>query len=486
MLTRIIEHEWKLLRADATAALMIALFALAIGCGVIGGSRWVNFQQRSLDELRREETSRTGALLEQARIVEASFGEGNRTTTDSWDPRHPYYIGNTRGQRYAWLPPSPLAMTAIGQSDLYPHYFKVSTDLKQNFTGAYELENPLKLLVGRFDLAFVLLYLFPLLILALSFNLLAGERENGTLSLLLSQPVKLRTIVLGKSAVRALIAFLPVLAFAIIGLLVAGVKLYQPAALFRFGLWAVAVIAYGAFWFALAMLVNARGGSSAGNALILAGVWLALVVLAPSAVNAVATSLHPAPSRVEYIQALREASEGEAAARGKIMAAFYEDHPELAAQNGANRLTRRDEFTLTRERLNKRTEELMQPLATRFEQQLTRQQAFVNRFRFLSPAILMQQALYDIAGTGVPRYRHFMAQVDRYHREWKGFFNPLIARRQLISTSEFSRVPAYRYVEESAGSLVWRTFVPFFSLSLMTLGLAFISLRAYRRYRVAR
>ena len=37
-------------------------------------------------------------------------------------------------------------------------------------------------MVGRFDLAFVTVYLLPLLVLALSYNVLSEEREQGTLA----------------------------------------------------------------------------------------------------------------------------------------------------------------------------------------------------------------------------------------------------------------------------------------------------------------
>lgn len=112
--------------------------------------------------------------------------------------------------------------------------------------------------------------------------------------------------------------------------------------------------------------MNARGKSALTNALALAGAWLLFVVVLPSATNVIATTLYPVPSRIEYVQALREASESEGAERNKLMGAFYEDHPELA--QGA--VTRRDEFTLTKEKLNQRTEALLQPVTERFAQQL--------------------------------------------------------------------------------------------------------------------
>lgn len=488
MLQRIMKHEWRQLTADSTAWLIICLFAVATLCGLYTGTRWVRFQQQPLQKLSNEEQTRLGGLLAQVRETEFKLVSANGATPQAgpaaeWGPTQPYYMGSYKGPRYAYLPPTGMAATAVGQSDLYPYYFKVSTDLKQNFANAYEIENPLKLLVGRFDLAFVLLYLYPLLILALSFNMIAGERENGTLGMLLSQPVDLRTIVLGKTSVRALIAFLSVLVFSTLGFLMTGTGLTGPDALARYFLWVLAVVAYGAFWFSLAVMVNARGRSAATNAMILAAFWLVFVVLLPSAINVVATTAYPVPSRVEYIQAMREASEGEVAARSKLMAAFYEDHPELAS---SNKMARREEFAITKEMLNKRMEEQLRPLMNRFDEQLAKQQAFVDGFRFLSPAILMQGALYDIAGTGRERYKHFMLNVDGFHREWKDFFNPRIARRELISHRDFDRFPRYTYREEAISDVIRRVSTPLLSIFVPALLIGFLSLRAYRNYRVLR
>ena len=63
---------------------------------------------------------------------------------------------------------------------------------------------------GQFDVAFVVLFLYPLLIFAVSFDLTASERERGTLRLVLAQPVHLRDVVAGKMIARALLVGLPV------------------------------------------------------------------------------------------------------------------------------------------------------------------------------------------------------------------------------------------------------------------------------------
>jgi ABC-2 type transport system permease protein len=43
-------------------------------------------------------------------------------------------------------------------------------------------ENPLMMLLGQPDLAFITLNILPLLRLALGFNIISSERESGTLA----------------------------------------------------------------------------------------------------------------------------------------------------------------------------------------------------------------------------------------------------------------------------------------------------------------
>jgi ABC-2 type transport system permease protein len=81
----------------------------------------------------------------------------------------------------------------------------------------------------------------------------------------------------------------------------------------------------------------------------------------------------------------------------------------------------------------------VRPVIDRFDAQLRRQQAAIDRLKFLSPAILLQDALNDISGTGAARHRFFLAQVDRFHQQWRAFFTPMIFQKASFTT--FERVP---------------------------------------------
>src|SRR5262249_26495425 len=159
-------------------------------------------------------------------------------------------------RRYVVAPNAPLAALAIGQSDMIPNYYAITYRSKVQFMYDTEIENPWNLLGGHFDLAFVIVYLLPLTIFAVSYNLLSSEREDGTLRMLSSQPLNISTLLIGKVAARAVCllgcATLLPIAFLLI-MEPATLNMQQLALVLS---WAALVAAYGLFWFALAVLVN--------------------------------------------------------------------------------------------------------------------------------------------------------------------------------------------------------------------------------------
>jgi ABC-2 type transport system permease protein len=477
MFARIVRHEWRLLTADATVLVVTATFAAAIGYGVWNGARWIAFQRQALLEAEREEAQRFERLKAQVFEIERS----GKAVSPFQDPRSPSNAGGRFGQRFAMLPPGPLAALAIGQSDLLPYYFKVSTDARQNIIAATEIENPQRLLVGRLDLSFVIIYLYPLLILGLTYNMLSAEQEQGTLALALSQSVSLERIATGKVTLRALLLVGMTVLFSGVALVVTGAELLAAGTPARLLLWIAAVAAYGAFWFSLAILVASFGQASATNATTLAAVWLALVVLLPSLLNLTAATLVPVPSRVEMVQAVRQASDEATAAGSKLLVRYYEDHPELATGDTQQAM---NDASVIRVAIDDDVERRARPVIERYERQIAGQQALVDRFGFLSPSILMQGALNDVAGTGTARHRHFMAQVDEFHRVWRRHFVPLIFQKAKFTAGSYEAIPRFQYHEEKASDVALRIAVSLAGLVLPAAAIGWIGLRRLRRFSV--
>jgi ABC-2 type transport system permease protein len=468
--------EWRLLRADRTFPLLAFCLAALVAYALRTGVSWVGFQNRTIERAMAEETERIAA--HRARIDRIAAGD--TAGLAPWlDPRLPSNAGGTLAARYTVLPPAALAPLAIGQSDLYPYYAKISTRTKHSFIVNDEIENPVNLLSGRFDLAFVVVYLFPLFILALTYDVISGERERGTLALLLSQPVRPGRVIADKLVVRAAAALALVVGFSIAGAVVLGVDLAAPGALVRLALWMTVVALYGAFWVACALAVNTLGRSSAANAVMLLAVWLAVVVVVPALYNLTVTTVAPSPSRVELTTALRDATDGATEQGNVLLQRYYLDHPELMGAGGADM----DNYAARSVAVQEAVEQSMAQTLERFDQRLAVQQSLADRYRFVSPAIVAHAALLDVTGTGAHRYAHFQRLVDDYHATWRAFFFPRIFSRTQLAAADYDALPAFEFREEPTRAVLERMLPGFLGLALPVMVILLVANRALGRGR---
>ncbi|MYJ24683.1 MAG: DUF3526 domain-containing protein [Holophagales bacterium] len=445
----VLKNEWRLLMADRPLKIALGLFVVLLGYALTNGVVWLRFQERTVEATTSGNVERAAALQQELEAIEA----GGQPSSPFADPRSPRVLGGPSGSHTAVLAPGPLTALAIGQSDLLPYYYDVNIYTNEaSFQQNGEIENPLNLMVGRFDLAFAVVYLLPLLVLARSFNVLSEEREQGTLALTLSQPVSARSVVTMKLAFRALVVAGIVLGVSLLGALATG-GFGSPG---RILLWSVTVVAYSLFWFALAAWVNALGRSSAWNATVLVGAWLVLVVVLPAAINAAAGLLHPLPSRVEMVTAQREASNDAVNRRSELLARYLEDHPEMAEGVVADEPGLGALSWAATDAVNGRLEEV----AAEHDARRTEQTALVRRYRFLSPALLAQEALLDAAGTGDARFADFQSQVREFAEQWREFFVPAIMADEQMNAGVLADVPTFSLADGDSADLARRATAP--------------------------
>ena len=296
----------------------------------------------------------------------------------------------------------------------------------------------------------------------------------------MSQPLLLRTLVLGKVAVRAVV----LLGMAV--LVPVGVLLMaRPEALGASGTtmgWALLVGAYALFWFALVMAVNAFGKSSATNAMVLVVSWVVLVLIIPVLLNLAVTAVSPAPSRTELATRTRMVTIEAMNRYNKLLAADYRymDKPEvLMPRNGKIEMSGR---TLANFSIQRQTDDEIQPELDRFDALQARQQQLVARYSAVSPAAVAYEAMTALAGTGGRRHAHFMAQMADYHQAWKQYFFPRIDGGIAIAEADFAHIPAFVWKEEPPDRVRSQTFIALLQLltpSLLLLGLAGWRLRRY-------
>lgn len=448
MFLRIIKNEWRILFAERSFLILAVVFSILIGYGIYNGASWIKERENQSRQLLEPQEKDLAERKEKVRLNDQNASE---LKSDEPNPGDPYDIG--MDLHYTVLPFASSAVLSLGQSDVLTPAAGVSaTTLQRTKAEKTGFENPLGFLSGRFDLSFVIVYLLPLFILALSFNALSNEREQGILQLLLSQSIKLKTLLTAKITAQFILIFAIILAVGITGVLLS-------AASFNFDfwerilLWILLIAAYSVFWFALAALINSFGFSSPTNAVVAATAWLMLVLILPSLLNVAIAAVYPVPPRSELISAMRSVNLDMRRDGSKMLAEHYQDHPELMPKSGQTDL---NDFGLAFAYIQGEQKKRIGEVEDRFSTQIAKQQNLVRNLRFLSPSIIAQEASNDIAGTGLERYQHFRAQVKDFDQKWTNFFVPYIYRMEMLNSADFDRMPEFQYEEEPFGEVFSR------------------------------
>ena len=142
----------------------------------------------------------------------------------------------------------------------------------------------------------------PLLGLAFAFDSINGERANGTLPRLLSQPIHRDDVVNGKFAAGLavislvlVVMLLGVTAFALIRLGIVP----QASEILRVLLWALVTIIYIGLWLAFGMLLSVAIRRAATSALVGFGIWLLLTIFGGLIVSLLSGVLAPMGATAE-------------------------------------------------------------------------------------------------------------------------------------------------------------------------------------------
>ncbi len=315
MLWTVVRVQWTILRRDRTVWLLLALFVGLLVYTGAGGLMETQERAAHLAEVQRAETERLQALEAELtrnpppppKVIttkpwtgkkEDAPTEPDKTAQNTTPPSKeadPYKFGHELRYRTVALPLGPLAALTQGGGDARPSVFAVTLD--SELTDPEQAARPISLgrmSLGLLDMAFVLLYLLPLLIIALMYDLLLGERELQTLALVLSQPVSPATFILGKMLARAALIVLATLVPTVVFWWLASPASAAEMAVAT-GLGALLLLGYAAFWMAAAMATNAWMRSSASSALALMGLWLACLVLVPGLIRISVEALYPPP-----------------------------------------------------------------------------------------------------------------------------------------------------------------------------------------------
>jgi ABC-2 type transport system permease protein len=370
-------------------------------------------------------------------------------------------------------PAGPLAFAAIGQRDVQPFALRVRLLGLQGQLYESENINPQLAAAGRFDPAFVLVYLAPLFIIVLTHDLVTSERESGRLRMLAALPLQAaspwRLRLLLRFGLLLAATLVPLGAFAVL----AGGDWASIAALLA------AVALYLAFWFGLCTWVAARAGSSAASAAVLLACHVLLTLVLPSLLNAAIVRQIPTAKGAQLALAQRqEVHQGWDLPKPVTLEKFFRTHPEW---RGTEPVTGRFHWKWYYA-MHQAGDDAVAPAAQALREDQLARAAWTERAGLLLAPVNLQVLLHRLAGTDLEAQLAYQDRVAAFHAELRKFYYPYIFNEKKFGPADFAATPAFKPIA-AAPQL---PLLPAFGLAALAALAGWLGLNAVRRVAVNR
>ncbi len=283
--------------------------------------------------------------------------------------------------------------------------------------------------IPELDWAFIIKVVFSLYVLLLAFRAISGEKEIGTLRLVLSNTLKRNQVLIAKYVSIILTIGIPLIMGSIVSLSV--VSIFMPQALSltaiaRISLMIVLGFFYLSIFAFLGLLVSSLVGRSSVVLLILLSAWILFVVVVPNVSGILSNKLTKVPSEFQTARQV-----------GPIL-----KQQVWARINKVRERIKRGELTdetaikkETDSAYEKGQEDVRNHYAI-YENAMKRRAEFARNLSRLSPTALFQFASESLADTGPRREERFLKDADVYSDIYDNYILEKVGR--LVGTSHWS------------------------------------------------
>ena len=376
--------------------------------------------------------------------------------------------------------------------------------------------DPLPVMFPLIDLTFIVAILVSLVALILTYDAVSGEKEYGTLKLMLANGLPRSRVLLAKVAGAGLTLVGPLVVSLAAGMLVVLLRARVGWSGANWG--ALAMILAGAAVYAgvfalIGILVSAVHHSSASSIMTSLFVWTLLVLVVPNLSPYVASFLSPAPSRIKVAREIARLTDTDRDDLGRKLMAEYraevlKEYPVLGERLTEAEVKRRvseDPLYRTAYEANRaavekawaeanrvqgaKAEELRQDLRQKEEAQT----GLARVLSMVSPLADFSYLATDLSSTGTRNLAHFGRLAGLWSRSFYGDYRPkkVAELRAKDPTADawntaidMSDAPRFRYVEEGLAGRVRAALPPFGVLAGYAVVLFAAAYVAFIRYDV--
>lgn len=312
-----------------------------------------------------------------------------------------------------------LAALSIGMRDLNPSIQGVTIKNLEEQRYNSDFYNPANAAAGNFDFSFVLVFIFPLIIIAFCYNLISEEEESGRWKLLSVQCKNLGRFIDSKIMVRLLAISIVYFALIILAKLWIGIPLNKSFIFFILSGWL-----YILFGFALCRFIILFRKSSAQNALILLTVWIGLNFIIPMGSNMVIQKLFPVKEGLKAVMQQREGYHNKwDEAKLPTMEKFYKVYPQFKSFQ----INENDPFNWTWYYAMQQMGDMEAAKSSQeYISKMQKRNQAATLLGYIFPNIHTQLTESDLAKTGMENNLAYGKALKKFHEKKRLFFYPPI------------------------------------------------------------
>jgi ABC-2 type transport system permease protein len=445
VIKQVLRAESRQLLRSAILPVLLGIFFVSAVIALLYGRNVSLAQRATLDSLQADYRQQYAKLYGQLQ-ADTSTPKGKMDRITATYPA----VVDFRLHRSVHHQPGAFSLLSIGISDIARYYYPIS--VKGGYVPAEEkVNNPEHLLAGNFDVAFLFIYLLPLIAICLSYNLLSQEKEQGTLSLLLVQHGSLSGILLIRLLVRYLILIAGIVVISIAGLLLAPAG--SSSAWQELPAWLGICSAYLAFWMALIWFILSWNAPAAVNLISMLAAWLLLLVVIPAGCRFMINRSY-ADHTAGNASVQREIEwDTWDLAQKQLLDSFYAAYPQYRNRQAYDTGGTSSRRAMAYYELVARRMQRVIEVQTATQQE--NMQA-VKASYYYNPVVYAQALLNSIARTDVGDYDYFRRQADVFRGQWKHFFYRLHFNDLLFTAATYKALPDYSPVYDPTGPAQWR------------------------------
>lgn len=315
-------------------------------------------------------------------------------------------------------PPNALSIFVEGVAGGFPRTYTISCTSKF-VTREEPGKDIFKLIFEPFDFATLILVVMTPLVFLFSYDAISGERERGTLRLLLANCVARDVVILAKIAGGGFSLILPFIGSLLwgVGVVISlGVPLTGPEWL-RLGLMLAVTVLYLLSLFTLGILVSVATRQSSTSLVVLLFAWVILGFVVPQTSTLLASRLSPVPSKDHVFQEISQ-----------VMRQGYNRWTEKIAQYEKQH-GNRPLFDVQAEWIIEKNQFILQGIERierEYQRDVERQVRVAELLSRLSPTASFSYVMASLARTDFESLRHYESQLRRYKDQFADYANEKI------------------------------------------------------------